>query len=401
MSKKINKIKRYFILFLSLFVLANIGVVLFNKTYLYKGLQATYLKGKTGPGIYDSITFPIRVAQASKSPEKWEFYSSSKELSETSKNLLKETKSTSFLIVENGKILHESYYENHSVYTKSNSFSMAKSFIGLMIGVAIDRKEINGFDDLINDYLPFVLPNSEAVTIRDLLGMSSGLEWSESGVNPFSDNAEAYYTSDLASLVKNLSFINKPGEVFEYKSGNSQILGYILENATGMHPTTYFEKYIWSKINAENDLLWSLDHEEGIEKTFCCAYATTRDYAKIGQLILNEGAWNNKIIIESSTLNEITSPYNEKTQHYGLHFWIYEHPEHPAVYLRGILGQYIIAVPSLQIVMVRTGHKRKGRYSATDAQTEINLTEEKKDYKQYHPLDLFDYFSILKEVLNK
>jgi len=230
--------------------------------------------------------------------------------------------------------------------------------------------------------------------------MSSGLEWSESGVNPFSDNAEAYYTSDLASLVKNLSFINKPGEVFEYKSGNSQILGYILENATGMHPTTYFEKYIWSKINAENDLLWSLDHEEGIEKTFCCAYATTRDYAKIGQLILNEGVWNNKIIIESSTLNEITSPYNEKTQHYGLHFWIYEHPEHPAVYLRGILGQYIIAVPSLNVVMVRTGHKRKGRYSTTDAQTEINLTEEKKDYKQHHPLDLFDYFSILKEVLN-
>lgn len=399
MSKN-NKFKRYFILFISLFILLNIGILVFNKTYLYKGLQSTYLKGRTGPGIYDSIIFPIRVAHASNLPEKWETHIPTKELSQEAKNLLNETNTTSFLIVENGEIIHESYYGDHDVYTKSNSFSMAKSFIALMIGVAIDRKEIHGFDDLINDYLPFVLENSEKVTIRDLLGMSSGLKWSESGINPFSDNAEAYYTSDLVSMVKDLKFIDQPGEAFEYKSGNSQILGFILEKATGMHPAAYFEKYIWSEIGAENDLLWSLDHVDGVEKTFCCAYATTRDYAKIGQLILNQGTWNGSLVIESATLNEIITAYNESTSHYGLHFWIYEHSKHPSVYLRGILGQYIIVVPSLNVVMVRTGHKRKGKYSTTDAQSDVSSTD-KNDYKQHHPLDLFDYFSILNEVLNK
>lgn len=398
-NKTSSKIKRFLTIFITLFVLLNIGIVMSGKTYLYKGIQYTYLKGKMGPGIYDSIIFPVRIAKNSAETESWT-KSQQIELSAEAKELLKSTKTTSFLILKDGEIIHESYYEKHNESVKSNTFSMAKSFIGLLIGIAKDEGKIKSFDDLITDYMPFNLPGDEKRTIRHLLGMSSGLDWGESGANPLSDNAEAYYTSNLNELMQRQSFVGEPGS-FEYKSGNSQLLGIILEQATGMSPTAYFEEKIWSKIGAENDFYWSLDQKDGEEKTFCCGYATTRDYAKMGQLLLNHGKWNQTSIIKSRTLTELTRAYNDSTTWYGLHFWIYPHPKHPAVYYRGILGQYIIVVPSLNAVLVRTGHKRKGNFSNTDGKAQSHDGPSTESYKEYHPMDLFDYLEVLEQVVTE
>lgn len=394
---KKSKILRVLIGVGMVLALLHIGIVIAGKTYLYKGIQHTYLKGRTGPGIYDSIIFPVRVAPHSVYPENWKYAENQVQLSERAVTLLEETKTTSFLILKNGEIVHESYFLGHHETTKSNTFSMAKTLVGLMIGIAIDEGKINSFDDEINDYLPFHLENSEGVTIRDLLGMSSGISWTESGADPFSDNAEAYYTDDLSKVTERQKFIEKPG-IFEYKSGNSQILGVILQEATGQHPTDYFHEKIWSKLGTESDFLWSLDSEGGMEKTFCCGYATAKDFARIGQFILNGGTWNNTRLINEATLAELSAPFSEKTSHYGLHFWRYEHPEHPAVYLRGILGQYIIAVPSLDLVIVRTGHERRGKYSAVDGKIEPSHQADENNYLLHHPLDIFDYFSILDEL---
>jgi CubicO group peptidase (beta-lactamase class C family) len=231
--------------------------------------------------------------------------------------------------------------------------------------------------------------------------MSSGLDWSESGGNPFSDNAAAYYSADLDAIMKAEQFKTEPGLEFDYASGNSQLLGIILKEATGKHPTDYFAEKVWSKIGSEHDLLWSLDHEDGTEKTFCCAYATTRDYARIGQMILNQGQWNGEQVISSSALNTILAPFNVKSAHYGLHFWRYNHPVHPAVYARGILGQYIIIVPSLNVVMVRTGKERKEKFPIPKRKRRDVDFVLKNGYKEYHPLDLFDYFSALDYILEK
>lgn len=398
-NKTPSKVKRLFKIFIALFILLNIAIIVSGKTYLYKGIQYTYLKGKTGPGIYDSIVFPVRVAHKSPQAESWTS-TQQIELDDEDKKLLESTKTTSFLILKDGEIIHESYYEKHNASVKSNTFSMAKSFVGLLIGIAKDEGKIKSFDDLITDYLPFNLPGDENITIRHLLGMSSGLDWGESGANPFSDNAEAYYTSNLNKLMQTQSFVGKPGS-FEYKSGNSQLLGIILEQATGMSPTAYFEEKVWSKIGSEQDFYWSLDQENGEEKTFCCGYATTRDYAKMGQLLLNHGKWGENRIIKRSTLAEITSAYNDSTTWYGLHFWIYPHPEHPAIYYRGILGQYIIVVPSLNAVLVRTGHKRKGNFSNTDGKAQSHDGPSAESYKDFHPMDLFDYMEILEKVVKE
>ncbi|RYM34162.1 class C beta-lactamase-related serine hydrolase [Brumimicrobium glaciale] len=394
-----KKVKRLLLFFLLFFVLINLIIFISGKTYLYKGITATYLQGKSGPGIYDSILFPVRVASHDKSPEEWKSEPTNVTLSKESIDFLNEIKTTSFLIVKDEKIIHESYYGEHSESVKSNSFSMAKSFIGLLIGIAVDKGEIDGFDAPITEYLPFELPHDEEITIRHLLGMSSGLDWSESGSNPLSDNAEAYYTSELTEFMKKEAFVDAPGFEFKYASGNSQLLGLILENATGKNATEYFQENIWSKIGSENDLLWSLDNENGVEKTFCCAYATTRDYARIGQLILNNGKWGEEQIITEKTLTTLTSPFNLKSAHYGLHFWIFNHPKNPAIYARGILGQYIIIIPSLNVIMVRTGHDRKEKYFIPKKKKDDFDFVLKNSYKEYHTLDLFNYFSILDEVI--
>ncbi|WP_417264909.1 serine hydrolase domain-containing protein [Brumimicrobium sp.] len=396
-----RRLSRFLLVLLLLFVFVNLTIFITGKTYLYKGIQETYLKGKSGPGIYDSIVFPVRVANHANPTEKWKVKSPLLNINESSKEQLIALKTTSFLIVKNGEIIHESYYDQHNEHTKSNSFSMGKSFIGLLIGIAIDNHEISSFDAPITDYLPFRIPNDEGITIRHLLGMSSGLNWSESGSNPLSDNAEAYYSSDLNEIMKKSRFNKKPGLAFEYLSGNSQLLGIILKEATGVSPTEYFEQHVWSKIGAEHDLFWSLDREDGFEKTFCCAYATTRDYARIGQLILNNGKWNGEEVISSETLNTLLSPFDLKEAHYGLHFWRYNHPVHPAVYARGILGQYIVVIPSLNVVIVRTGHQRKEKYFIPrKKKKDVNFVLE-NGYKEHHPLDLFDYFSALEYVLEK
>ncbi|PKR82269.1 serine hydrolase [Brumimicrobium salinarum] len=396
-----QKTKRFLLLVLTIFALLNLIIFLTGNTYLYKGIQATYLQGKTGPGIYDSLTFHVREGTTSGKKHPWNEKNTLVSLSDSSIQRLKATKTTSFLIIQNGEIIHESYYGNHKRHTKSNSFSMAKSFIGLMIGIAIDRGEIKSFDEPIINYLPFRLPNDEAVTIRHLLGMSSGLDWTESGSNPLSDNAAAYYTTDLRKIMENEAFIKEPGIHFNYASGNSQLLGVILKKATGKTPTEYFEKHVWRKINPANNLFWSLDQENGMEKTFCCVYATSRDYARIGQLILNQGSWGDTEVISNRNLTKLIQPFNPKYAHYGLHFWRFNHPITPAVYARGILGQYIIAIPTLNVVMVRTGHERKKKYFIPkNKQNDFKFIEKNK-YKEYHPLDLFEYFSILDEVLKQ
>ena len=308
-------------------------------------------------------------------------------------------KTTSFIVVKDEEIIHESYFGNHKANTKSNTFSAAKSFVGLLIGIAIDEGHIKSFDDTITDYLNFSSTNDSLVTIRHLLTMSSGLNWSESGANPLSDNAEAYYGSDLPEIMSGVSFDGEPGKEFVYKSGNSQLLGIILENATGMTATEFLEKKVWSKINTENDLFWSLDQDGGMEKSFCCIYGTSRDFAKIGQLILNEGVWNGKQIIANSTLQELLAPINSKDRFYGMHFWRYEDPSHPVFYARGILGQYIAVIPSLNTVVVRTGHERLDKYKIPESKSSNSSFIDKNQHKVMHPLDLFQYISTAKRMV--
>jgi len=407
MSKKRKKVplgflgrwlKRLAILLLVIIVLANAFILITGRTYMYKGLKETYLIGRSGPSIYDSLVFDSRKIEGSGKQDNWLREYASKQLSAKQIQSLTEVESTSFLLIQHGKVVAEHYFDNHSKKTLSNSFSGSKSVVGLLIGIAVDKGMIKSLDEPISRYLDFIAAKDSNVTIRHLLGMTSDIDWSESGSNPLSDNAEAYYGSDLLSIMKKQPFKGSPNKVFDYASGNSQLLGFILEKATGQKVADFMSENLWKKINAETDALWSLDSEEGMEKAFCCLYSTTRDYARLGQLILNKGTWGGDTIISSAMLTEITTNYvlegNKENHRYGLHYWILNDPAHKVIYARGIKGQYIISIPDLDVVIVRTGHKR------LDKAGEENI-KSGEDYMIDHPMDLFLYLEIAKELLEQ
>ena len=307
-------------------------------------------------------------------------------------------------VCKNDELLYERYWDGHSASSLSNSFSAAKTVVSLLIGIAIDENKIKSVDDKVGDYLPaFKANGKEKITIRHLLMMSSGLDWEESGKNPLSHNAASYYGENLYDLVTNQNSIEEPGKYFKYQSGNSQLLGYIVETATGKSLNEYTQINIWDKIGTTEDAYWSLDRKEGDEKAFCCMYASSRDYAKLGKLISQFGSWNGKQIISKKYIQEMFSNPKMETQftkenyQYGLHIWTYLGEDEPVYYCRGILGQYIISIPSKGIVIVRLGSKR-GEKVVIDKSKENSIENQ---YKAGHPEDLFELISFSERVIKE
>jgi CubicO group peptidase (beta-lactamase class C family) len=233
--------------------------------------------------------------------------------------------------------------------------------------------------------------------------MSSGLDWEESGKNPLSDNAASYYGENLYDLVMDQNAIETPGKRFNYQSGNSQLLGYIVETATGLSLNEYAQQNIWSKIGTKEDAYWSLDSKDGDEKAFCCMYASPRDFGRLGKLISQYGKWGDKQIISEKYIKEMfqnpvmETEYTKDNYQYGLHIWTYLGDDNPIYYCRGILGQYVISIPDENIVIVRLGSKR-GKTVTIDKSKENSL---EKQYKAGHPEDFFELVSFGQKVVKE
>jgi CubicO group peptidase (beta-lactamase class C family) len=234
--------------------------------------------------------------------------------------------------------------------------------------------------------------------------MASGLDWTESGSNPLSENAESYYGSDLWGLVNRQQVIRKPGELFFYQSGNSQILGFVIEKATGQDLAHYADEKLWQPIGAESDAFWSLDKEHGAEKAFCCLYSTSRDFARIGKLLVNGGRWNDKQVIPAWYFKEMVANPKMATEEgvpntrYGLHIWTFLGYSDPVYYCRGIHGQYIIAIPNRNLVIVRTGNERAPNYEIPEAKRADKAFVDQHAEYIGHPTDLFRYIALGKSM---
>lgn len=353
---------------LALLIIANAFILLSGRTYLYRGIMLTYLSGESGPTIYDLDKFPKRTVAKGNTSIKWE--RSAHFLSKTSvdgfASYNKNLKTTAFLIFKGDSVLFEQYWGNHNESTVSNSFSAAKTVVALLVGIAVEEGKIKSLDEPVGNYIPeFKRDDLSIITIRDLLLMASGLDWTESGKNPLSDNAESYYGTDLYGLVTHQKRISEPGKTFIYQSGNSQLLGFIVQKATGYTISEYCSLKLWSKMGMESDAYWSLDKENGDEKAFCCLYATARDFGKLGKLIANSGKWGDEQLIPAWYFEEMvsipdymTTEESIKNYQYGLHIWTYQGYSSPVYYCRGILGQYIISIPEEDLVIVRLGEKR-------------------------------------------
>ncbi len=386
-----------------LFGLVIYGVLYFSPyKYLIKGVKLTYLQGTNSAHFTDWYGFDTRViSNESVTSEAFEIVKSNNNvvLSDTLLNMLEETESGSYLVYRNDTLVHESYYNGFSDTHHLNSFSMAKTFTTLLVEKAIELGYITSWDAKAKDYLPWLKgPFSDRVTLRHLSTMTAGLDWDEHYTSPFSITAEAYYTEDIESVMRNLEIINEPGQTWKYQSGATQLLTFVLREAirtprtlvreplqmdTSLQTTLRlnelknepnlsspskgaFKSYksvsefaseqIWIPLGMESTAMWSLDHANGNELGFCCLNAISRDFGRLGLWMLHQGRWGNARV-DSSFVALATKPYKDKR--YGHSFWISNETPVPFYYFQGLNGQYICVIPSKNMVVVRTGKKIK------------------------------------------
>lgn len=345
------------------------------------------------PGIHDYPIFENRTVKSSASPIKWPVHAQYNQIQLNAQwiDTLERYESVAYLIIQNDSLLYETYWDNHQQETLSNSFSTAKSIVALLIGIAIDEGHIQSVDQKVIDFIPSIKGKfASSLTIKQLLTMSSGSSWDESYSSATSITTQAYYGNNLQKIIHKVRFDREPGKIFEYRSGDTQLLSMILAQATGRSVSEYASEKLWKPIGAQHDALWSLDHADGIEKAYCCFNSTARDFARIGTLILNHGKANDQQIVSESFLQSALAPATQLTDaegqnvnYYGYQWWVVEYRNQTIPYTRGILGQYIFVLPAQNAVVVRLGHLRS-------------------DYRNHnHPTDIYAYIQAALEVIEK
>lgn len=332
--------------------------------YLVKGIKLTYLKGENSANYLDWKDFDLR--DVKNNSEKMYHIpqienAKTNGLNANLMGMLTKTNSGSYLVIKNDTIISENYFNGITDSTQTNSFSMAKTITTLLVQIAIQDSLIGSWDNKVIDYLPWIQGKyAKDLTLRHLSTMTAGLEWDESYVSPFGVTAKAYYSDDVESVLRKVPVVEKPGEKFEYQSGATQLLGFVLkkviEKSGKFNSVSDFaEKKLWTKIGAEYPAFWSLDNKDGKELTYCCFDATARDFAKLGLLVLHQGKnYLGEKIVDSSFLKMAQMPY--KSVNYGHSFWLGETQNIPFTYFQGLNGQYIAIVKSQNEIVVRTGH---------------------------------------------
>lgn len=288
-----------------------------------------------------------------------------KSLTKEQEKLIEDKGGLAFLVIQHDSIIYEGYFNKHTESSISGSFSMAKSVTSLCIGKAIEEGYIKSVDQPISDFLPELNTdfNGKEATIKDFLSMAAGLNQKEQYINPYNMTTEAYYGNDLMKTAKKLKLVREPGALWEYQSMCTQVLGMVVSKATKKSLAQYANEKIWQPMGMENAALWSSDKIGGETKAFCCINATARDFSKLGLMVLHQGFFNDKQIIDSNYIAEATKPAsytkfdNKPVNHYGYQFWIMHHKNMEIPYFCGILGQLIFVIPEKDAVIVRLGTK--------------------------------------------
>ncbi|NVN95402.1 MAG: serine hydrolase [Bacteroidetes bacterium] len=375
--KKVLKIVGVIVLFIGL-------AFAFSPYYLKRALIYQYVD------IDDHDIFETRTIKTG-NPLSWKLAKNYNNytISDSLKKKIEGYKTVAFLVIQNDSIKFEEYWDGYSDSSLSNAFSATKSIVSLLIGCAIDDGKIKSIEQKVIDFFPeFNGEYGKDLCIKDLLTMSSGLNWDESYGSPFSKTTQAYYGNDLRKLIFDLKVTEKPAEKFNYLSGNTQLLGFILQKATEKNLAEYASEKIWKPIGAQHDALWYLDKKDGMEKAYCCFTSNARDFARIGKLLLDSGSCNGNQVISSSYIAKLFQPdtllldeNNKKVDYYSLHWWIVDYNGMKITYARGILGQYIFVIPEMNAIVVRLGHERD------------------KAYKSHHPLDVYTYLKAASNIL--
>ena len=331
-----------------------------NLEYFARGIRIVYLNLETTVFIddlkyfdYETIKSPLEKSPWAESKDKTTNFS--KEFEDYNKKM----RTAAYVVIQNDTIIGEKYYEDYSVNSSTNSFSMAKTPVSLMMAKAFEQGYINSLEDKVIDYIPELKGEfANDVKIIDLAAMTSGIDWDEGTSNPFSPVAKQYFYEDLDKLMLDQKFIDEPSKTYKYSSGNTQILSMVIEKATGMKTYDYFEKEFWSKINPDNDAYWQIDStESGNVKSFCCLHSNARDFSRLGKLYIDNGSWNGTQIIDSTFIQKSTKPYLDDFREYGIGVWLSDYKDLKISLMSGHQGQYVIMIPEKKLIITRLGER--------------------------------------------
>lgn len=294
------------------------------------------------------------------------------QLSESDAHYLDSLHTVSFLVIRRDSIVFESYRDGWNDTLTSNIYSATKTIVGLLAGIALDEGKIHSLDDPVSRYIPIYNKGRQAdVTLRHLLTMSGGMAWDEAYASLFSVTTHGYYGNDLYELVTGLDVVDQPGVQYSYRSGETQLLAFVIEAATRQTLSEYAEEKLWKPMQAERDAYWLLDKKDGDEKAFCCFHTTARDVARFARLLLHHGNWHGRQLVSETYMDELMRPASylkdqwgkDTLSYYGFQTWIMNYHGMRCPYLRGMLGQYIIAIPDQDAIVVRLGRKRCDIYN--------------------------------------
>lgn len=281
---------------------------------------------------------------------------------------MEDTRTMGLLVMKSDTIIYEEYYNGMSESTTHISWSVAKSVVATLLGIAYHDGLIKDLNDPITSYLPQLVSSGyNEVKIKDILNMSSGVGFNEdyrdfnSDINRFG-RAFALGTS-YESFALSLKNERKPGTYNHYVSIDTQVLGMLLEKVTGKRLSVYLKEKLWDPMGMEHDAQWIID-ETGMELALGGLNISLRDYAKLGLLYLQKGRWKDQQLVPAEWVERAITPdaphlmpgrNNQSSSNrygYGFQWWI---PEKPMgdFFAAGIYNQYIYVYPEKDFIVVK------------------------------------------------
>ena len=267
-------------------------------------------------------------------------------------------RSAALLVVHDGKLRLERYGLGFDGSGRWTSFSVAKSFTSTLVGAALKDGFIKSLDDKVSLYIPELKGSAyDEVSVRQLLTMTSGVKWNEDYADPNSDVAKFNNHKAEAGVEVLVSYMRKlPREVpagtrWLYSTGETNLVGTLVQRATQKPLASYLAEKVWGPAGMEQQATWLLS-KTGQEIGGCCVQASPRDYARMGQFILNGATVNGQSIVPDDWFAQATTKQTEigtPGRGYGYQWWTYDDGSFTA---RGIFGQGIFIDPKRKLVIV-------------------------------------------------
>jgi CubicO group peptidase (beta-lactamase class C family) len=310
---------------------------------------------------------------------------------------LANTHTAALLVIRNDTILYENYFDGFSQQSLLPSFSVAKSFVGTLVGIALEEGKLASLQDPITRYLPQLLQTDKRyahITLQHLLDMRSGLQWNEGDYGLKDDAIKMGFRPNMYPYVLKVKVVKAPGGDFNYQSINTLLLAMALEKATGQPIAQYLQTKLWQPLGMESGATWNTDKKKHVI-AYGALNATARDFAKLGRLYLNGGRHDGKQVVSTAWVNstvsadsmrrhdmyhnqwwgsgrykvfadsakavtylqtqQMSSPIKSFTAKGGTKQYYITRPD-IAYFAEGILGQFVYVLPAKNLVVVRLGH---------------------------------------------